>query len=185
MTTRYNTPRLIPATLTDYPTIQNMARFYVYEMSRECGLNSADWSCPADGLYECFDFKEYFVNQDRRAFLIKVKEELAGFALLYQTGEQPHAQWHMGEFFILARFQNRGIGRLVAQQIWQQHPGSWEITVMPDNQQALQFWRKAIASIAHEKFIEQTKLKTGRIDLVQPQRIYLNFDTFGLPNKSV
>jgi hypothetical protein len=31
-------PRLILATLEDYPTIQNMARFYVYELSRECGF---------------------------------------------------------------------------------------------------------------------------------------------------
>ncbi len=62
-------PTLIPVTLADYPTVQNMARFYVYEMSRECGLNSIDWACPADGLYECFDFKHYFVDPDRKAFL--------------------------------------------------------------------------------------------------------------------
>ena len=41
---------LIPATLEDYPKIQNMARFYVYEMSHECGLNSTDWASPADEL---------------------------------------------------------------------------------------------------------------------------------------
>ena len=32
--------KLILATLDNYPAIQNMARFYVYEMSRECGLHS-------------------------------------------------------------------------------------------------------------------------------------------------
>ena len=170
-------PKLIPATLDDYPAIQNMARFYVYEMSRECGLNSADWACPADGLYESFDFKHYFVDPDRRAYLVKVDEELAGFVLLYQTAEQPNIQWHIGEFFILARFQNRGVGRMVAQQVWQQHPGSWEVTVIPENQRALQFWRKAIASIMQDNFIEELKLKTGRVDPDQPNRIFLTFDT--------
>ena len=170
-------PQLIPASLDDYPTVQNMARFYVYEMSRECGLNSTDWACPTDGLYDSFDFKHYFVDPDRRAYLVKVDQELAGFVLLYQTDEQPNIQWHIGEFFILARFQNRGVGRMVAQQVWQQHPGSWEVTVIPENQRALQFWRKAVASVMQYNFIEELKLKTGRVDPDQPNRIFLTFDT--------
>lgn len=32
---------LIKASLSDYPTIQNMARFYVYDMSRYCGFISS------------------------------------------------------------------------------------------------------------------------------------------------
>ena len=172
-----NQPQLIPATLTDYPSIQNMARFYVYEMSRECGLNSLDWACPADGLYESFDFKHYFTDPDRQAYLVKVNEELAGFVLIYQTKEQSNAQWNIGEFFILARFQQRGIGRLVAQQVWQRHPGSWEVTVIPENQRALQFWRKAVTSIMNDNFVEETKLKKGRVDPDQPNRIFLTFDT--------
>ncbi|MCW8410584.1 hypothetical protein OQJ13_16515 [Legionella sp. PATHC035] len=40
------------ATLDDYPTIHNMARFYVYELSRDCGFISDDWALPSDGLYE-------------------------------------------------------------------------------------------------------------------------------------
>lgn len=171
------TTKLIPATLEDYPTIQNMARFYVYEMSRECGLNSTDWACPADGLYESFDFKHYFTDMDRKAYLVKVNEELAGFVLIYQTGEQSNAQWHMGEFFILARFQHRGIGRLAAQQVWEHHPGSWEVTVIPENQRALQFWRKAITAIVNHHFVEEIKLKEGRVDPDQPNRIFLTFDT--------
>jgi len=166
-------PKLIPATIDDYPVIQNMARFYVYEMSRECGLNSTDWVCPADGLYESFDFKHYLTDSDRQAYLIKVNEELAGFVLIYQTGEQPNAQWNIGEFFILVRFQRRGIGRLAAQQVWQHHPGSWEVTVIPENQRALKFWRKAI----NHNFAEEVKPKKGRVDPDQPNRIFLTFNT--------
>lgn len=172
-----NSPQIIPATLADYPTIQNMARFYVYDMSRECGLNSTDWACPDDGLYECFDFKHYFTDSDRQAYLIKVNKELAGFVLIYQTGEQPNIQWNMGEFFILARVQHRGIGRLAAQQVWQNHPGVWEITVIPENQRALQFWRKSITATVNHNFVEEIKLKKGRSDPDQPNRIFLTFDT--------
>ncbi len=59
---------LIPTTLSDYPVVQNMARFYVYEMSRDCGLDSSDWACPADGLYECFDYEQYFTDKSRLAY---------------------------------------------------------------------------------------------------------------------
>ena len=49
-----------PASINDYPMIQNMARFYVYELSKECGHLSDDWRLPVDGLFESFDFKNYF-----------------------------------------------------------------------------------------------------------------------------
>ena len=65
-----NNVHILSATLADYPTIQNMARFYVYDLSRECGLISEDWAIPSDGLYESFDFrrsnKESLAGESRR-----------------------------------------------------------------------------------------------------------------------
>ena len=78
-------PELILATENDYQLIQNMARFYVYDFSRTCGFISNDWAIPSDGLYECFDFKEYFHAPDRHAYLIKVDNEIAGFVLINVT----------------------------------------------------------------------------------------------------
>lgn len=49
---------LIPATLRDYPIVQNMARFYVYDRTKYMG-----WECPETGPYECIDFKYYFKNR--------------------------------------------------------------------------------------------------------------------------
>lgn len=170
-------PQLILADLTDYHTIQNLARFYVYEMSRECGLESSDWACPANGLYESFDFRDYFTEPNRKAYIVKVDKEIAGFVLLYRTDVESNVKWNIGEFFILARFQRRGIGQLVAQQIWQDHPGIWEVSVIPENRRALQFWRKAITSAVNSNFVEETKVKEGRADPDQPYRIFFTFDT--------
>lgn len=36
---------MVPATLADYPALQNLARFYVYDMSRYCG-DLPGWECP-------------------------------------------------------------------------------------------------------------------------------------------
>ena len=69
-------PVLIPATLNDYPTVQNMARFYLYDRTKYMG-----WDCPETGLFECIDFKHHFENPNDHAFLVRVDGELAGFVL--------------------------------------------------------------------------------------------------------
>jgi hypothetical protein len=52
---------LVQAIINDHPTVQNMARFYVYDMSRSCG-HLPDWECPDDGLFACVDLKSYFTK---------------------------------------------------------------------------------------------------------------------------
>lgn len=166
--------QLSPATLNDYPTIQNMARFYVYDLSRECGFISQDWALPSDGLFESFDFKNYFEEPTRRTFLIKVNEELAGFVLLNQVCTAPETLWNMGEFFIIAKFQSKGIGHKVAFQIWDQFPGKWEVSVIPENKSALKFWQRTIADYTGGQY--QELRKTIDYDKDQPQRIIFMFE---------
>jgi predicted acetyltransferase len=168
-------PQLIPATLADYPVIQNMARFYVYDLSRDCGFISKDWALPSDGLYESSDFKHYFEDSTRQAFLVKVEDELAGFVLLNQAHVNPKTERNIGEFFILAKFQGKGIGRKVANQLWETYPQRWEVSVIPENKKSLSFWRQAISDFTKGQYSEEVK----RIDydLHQPNRIIFSFDT--------
>ena len=108
---------LVPAPLDQYPMIQNMARFYVYDMSKECGHISDEWRLPSDGLFESFDFKSYFEEDSRKAYLVKVYGEVAGFVLLNKITTEEKNDWNMGEFFILGNFQGKGLGKQVANQI--------------------------------------------------------------------
>ncbi len=148
-------PNLIPATLEDYPVIQNMARFYVYDRTPSMG-----WECPETGLFECIDFKHYFESPDERAFLIKVDNELAGFVLLDKMQlieEVDKVDWNMGEFFILAKFQRQHFGTQIAKQIFYKFPGKWSVAVMPENAKAVKFWRKIIQDITADEFTEAFK----------------------------
>lgn len=165
--------QIIPATIDNYPTIQNMARFYLYDMSRYCASISDEWNIPEDGLYECFDFKNYFTDPARKAFLVKVGEVLAGFVLLDQECTSKDAAWNMGEFFIIAQFQRTGIGQQVAHEIWKMHPGLWEVSVIPENTKALGFWRKTIAHFTHDKYTED--IKQIDYDKAQPNRYIFTF----------
>jgi predicted acetyltransferase len=166
-------PTLVPASLEDYPIIQNMARFYVYDLSRSCGFISKDWALPESGLYESFDFKNYFVEDSRRAYLIKVGDELAGFVLLNRVCLDPYSDWNMGEFFILAKFQGIGVGTAIAQTLFTLLSGTWEVSVIPQNTAAISFWKKVISRHTRGDF----RCKTRRInfDPDQPLRIVFSF----------
>lgn len=168
-------PQLVQATIADYPTIQNMARFYAYDMSRYCGFISNEWAFPKDGLYESHDFKKYFQEPNRKAFLVKIDDELAGFVLLNKMGTLPSTEWNMGEFFVLAKFQGKGIAKQIAHQIWEQFNGKWEVSVIPENEKALAFWRKAISDFTNAHYKEE--IKEIDYDKSQPIRYILSFDT--------
>ena len=168
-------PTVIQGTVSDYPTIQNMARFYVYDMSRYCGFISDEWNFPKDGLYESHDFKKYFTDKTREAFLVKIEDELVGFVLLNKIGTLPDTKWNMGEFFIVAKFQGKGIAQDVTHQIWKTHPGKWEVSVIPENDRALNFWRKTITHFTNGHYHEA--IKEIDYDNSQPKRYILSFDT--------
>lgn len=155
-------PELIPATIADYPVIQNMARFYVYEMSRYCGQAFEGWEFPSDGLYECSDFKKYFEKKNNHAFFIKIHEELAGFVLIDQLEIFPEVNWNMGQFFIVAKFQQSRIGANIAKQLFNRFPGEWSVGAIPQNTRAVAFWRKVISEYTQNNFHE-TKMTSEQL----------------------
>ncbi|RYE06625.1 MAG: GNAT family N-acetyltransferase [Rickettsiaceae bacterium] len=144
---------IIKASLADYPIIQNMARFYVYDRTKYMG-----WECPETGLYECIDFQHYFNSKAKIAYLIRIKDELAGFVLINKEHLIEAVDWNIGEFFILAKFQSHGIGTRVATEIIKSLPGKWSIAVMPENKKAISFWRKLVTNISYGKYSEVLKL---------------------------
>lgn len=143
------------ATTEQMPVIQNMARFYAYDLSKSCGFYLFDWSFPENGLYEAFDFSTYW-RPNCHPFIIRVDDELAGFALINKIGSIPSIDWNMGEFFIVGKFQGKGIGRQVAFELFNRFPGQWEIMQMPPNLPAIKFWKKIIAEYSHNHFTEST-----------------------------
>lgn len=145
------------ATKEDKDTIQNLGRFYVYDMSRYCGFLPT-WETPPNGLFECIDLSSYCDKLDRHAFLIKVDEELAGFALINKVGSTPDVDWNVGEFFIVSKFQGKGVGSYVAEQIFNQFPGIWETTQIPENKAAIDFWEKVVNKYSNGKFEKTHKI---------------------------
>ncbi|HUX79527.1 MAG TPA: GNAT family N-acetyltransferase [Alphaproteobacteria bacterium] len=167
-------PELIRATLVDYPLIENMWRFYVYDMGRYCGFNEG-WECPTSLSFVPDDLTRYFVDQTRKAFLVKVDDEIAGFVFLNKVGTKPEVDWNIGEFFIIGKYQGKGIAEQVAVQIFKKFPGVWEATVIQENERALGFWRKVISHYTNGHFLEEIKV----VDWARrnPKRVVFYFNS--------
>ena len=149
--------QVVQAEMKDLPVVQNMGRFYLYDVSRYCGSGTG-WEIPNDGLYECFSFRHYFLEPTCYPYLIKVKGELAGFVMVDQDGVTDDITFCIAEFFILAKFQGRGVGKVAVQTLWAQSPGRWEVRVLPDNTPALTFWRGVIQSTVEKAYKEEDKM---------------------------
>lgn len=153
----YSHIELIPASLSDYPTVQNMGRFYVYDMSEYVG-NKPGWKMPENGLYECIDFKKYWQSEESFPFLIRYKGELAGFVIVDKKGSDKQIDFNMAQFFILRKFKNKGIGTYIACYCFDKFKGIWEVMVKPENKGAYQFWKTVITQYTNNNFTEYTCL---------------------------
>ncbi|MGV2432918.1 MAG UNVERIFIED_CONTAM: hypothetical protein LVQ98_06445 [Rickettsiaceae bacterium] len=109
-------------------------------------------------------------------------DEIAGFVLLNQATENSKNNWNMGEFFIIAKFQGQGIAPRVAKEIWNMHPGKWEVSVIPNNKSALNFWGKAISEFTSGTFNKQ--IKEVAYDEYCPRRVIFEFDTQNCINQN-
>lgn len=149
---------IVTATKADYPLVQNLARFYVYDMAEHAG-----WNFPPDGLFDAGDqFANYFGLPGGREwpagwrgfpFLIRIEGHPAGFALVKRIAEQPPT-FDMGEFFIGRQHRRLGLGRRVATALFDRFEGDWEVREMPSNLAAQAFWRRIISDYAGADFTE-------------------------------
>ncbi|MES2212490.1 MAG: GNAT family N-acetyltransferase [Pseudomonadota bacterium] len=168
------------ATIENYELIQNMARFYVYDLSKECGRVLSGWECPDNGLFECIDLKKYLTKPQYRSYLIKVNQEYAGFALVGVSKIFPDCHWCMEEFFVLGKFQRSGLGRKVATELFKRFSGRWAIGAIDENKRAINFWRTIISEYTVGKVEECNKSSDELRSAEQPDpysMLFFLFDT--------
>lgn len=99
-----------------------------------------------DGLFEYLWFENYFTEEGRDAFFIKMKEtnKLLGFVMI-NTYVQKCAFGHsIAEFMVLPKFRRNNIGKKAAVMCFDKYPGNWEVSPSYGSKQAYLFWENVI-----------------------------------------
>ena len=98
------------------------------------------------GYYGYDHIDDYWNEEGRFPYLIRVDGKIAGFALIC-----PHCDYRkeegarcIGEFFVMLKYRRMGIGSKAAIQLFDKHRGLWEISYWRNNLPAGQFWKNVV-----------------------------------------
>ena len=157
--------QIVEARAEDLAVVQNLVRYYIYDFSEYMG-----WDCPESGLFGgCDELPQYWgkAPDDPQfrwpeawvgyPFILRVAGKLAGFALLRKLGDAAPPTFEVGEFFVLRKFRRQGVGKTVAQQLFDRFKGAWLVKQMEGNKPGQAFWRKTIGEYTggdYEEFLE-------------------------------
>lgn len=125
---------VVEATIADRPVVRHLLELYQHDLSE-----FDDRDVDVHGLYSYPYLDDYWVDADRRPFLIDVDGRWAGFALV-RLGPPVD----ISEFFVMRRFRRSGVGREAALQLFRKYPGEWQLRQLASNASAASFWRSII-----------------------------------------
>ena len=121
--------------------LKQMLELYNYEISV---FTKKDLD--KDGYFGYPYLDNYFVEERRYPYFIMVDGNYGGFVLVHNhceilKDEDAHT---IGEFFVLKKYREKGIGRYVANTIFTRLKGQWEIKFLKKNLIAYKFWESII-----------------------------------------
>ena len=103
---------LIEAARADIALVNDMARFYLYDIARQIGPRD-EWVASLDWMRERKDLSGAW-DEGNHPFLIEVGGALAGFCLVDRYALVPDIDWNMSQFFVMGPWAGHGVGRRAA-----------------------------------------------------------------------
>lgn len=132
---------VVPASPEQQPVLANLLELYAHDFSEHIEMELDE-----QGRFGYASLPLYWKESGRHPFIIRVNNQLAGFVFV-RKGSQVSADenvWDVAEFFVLRRYRRHGIGLKAAHDVWKKFKGRWEVRVMNRNQQARDFWNRAV-----------------------------------------
>ncbi|MBD3922160.1 GNAT family N-acetyltransferase [Paenibacillus sp. PR3] len=121
--------------------LRQLIELYEYDFSE---FNDADVN--ASGYYGYTYLDHYWTEEKRRAYLVKVDAQYAGFVLVndYTHNMVDEDARSIAEFFIMRKYRRRGIGKLVASKVFDTFKGTWVVLQHGNNAVSHHFWTHTI-----------------------------------------
>jgi len=131
--------------------LRNLMEKYDYEMS-QYGKNDVNKL----GLYGFDYFDNYWQDGAQRwAYFIKVDGKLAGFAMFisdYFYLKDRKSDYMMNDFFVMYKYRELGVGKFVANYLFDLHRGIWQLNVLNTNTNSVAFWKKVISDYTADAY---------------------------------
>ena len=130
-----------PATETEGPALRRLMQLYCYDFN-----DFSNMPIHGDGTFGDPEFIEGQFGPRHTTYVLRFGGTLAGFAIVsprsYLTGKSSVTD--MAQFFVMRGYRRKGIGRTAVTNLFDRHPGAWEVRVIDENSVANAFWRSAI-----------------------------------------
>ncbi|GIN71902.1 hypothetical protein J14TS2_23770 [Bacillus sp. J14TS2] len=145
--------------------IKNLYPLYLYDLSGHYG-NSPN----KHGIYENTDDFQTLTDQYEVQsiwwekphilfpYLISINGNPAGFILI---ATPPHCNkgidFFINDFFLLQSYRGQGIAEYVANKVFEEFKGNWELFTNPLEKNIIgqRFWRKTISNYTHGVYVEE------------------------------
>ncbi len=101
------------------------------------------------------NLQRYRVEDDRHIYVLMESESIIGFALVNKHLRFNNDGFAIAEFYIQKEYEKKGYGRRLAEHVFAQFTGNWEVAVSLKNNLAREFWKQVLSSYTNDKFIEK------------------------------
>ena len=123
--------------------LRNPMEKYDYELSQY-----GDSDVNKLGLYG-FDYLDNYWQEGakRWAYFIKVNDKPAGFAMIisdYFYLKSHQSGYVMSDFFVMYKYRGTGVGKYVANYLFDKFRGTWQLNTIEKNTISTVFWEKVI-----------------------------------------
>lgn len=147
----------------DKTILYHLMQLYRYDSSEFDGhiLNK-------HGLYLYKYLDHQWTDDYRRPFIVRVDEEIAGFALVsldvpreYMKLSTEEVTNTINDFFIMRKYRRQGVGKKVAVSLFEQFSGTWEVRQTFANKNAYEFWKCVISGFKGEGTYQECMIQDG------------------------
>lgn len=133
--------------LNEENILLNLFEFYDYEFSQYLNFDVNE-----EGVFRKAPVAKYMSDDKYSAFFIKSDEALLGFVIVKKSDDK--RAFEMEQFFILKKYNGKGIGKQAAINIFDRFKGDWKVTQIEKNYPAQAFWKSVIRNYSNHSYRE-------------------------------
>jgi predicted acetyltransferase len=139
---------IVPVSKDEKEILRNLLEKYDYEFSQYHKKDVNDL-----GLYGYDYLDNYWTENNRFAYFIKVDNKLAGFIMV---NDYPivnlETNYTMADFFVMYKYRKTGVGTFVVKSTFEKYKGRWGLMYHPKNIPSKYFWNKVVHEYTNGKY---------------------------------